>query len=457
MAAAPAPLSRGSLVAYALPGVPVAMMLYAVAVIVPGFYASDVGLSASVVGAVMLGTRLIDVGFEFAVGYFSDRTRTALGRRKPWFLAGAFVIAVGFYIVMAPGVGANWLGFLLALLLFYLGWALVIVPFDAWGSELAHDYASRTRIFTARAMGSYIGSLLFSLIPILPIFASSEFSPEVMRFAAVLVAILLVVTVPIALKYVPAEPTAPPKSATLAGLFQAFRTNAPLRRYVVAAILCGLSNGVFAAVTYIYQTDYMDFAPRFWLMLIVYLLANLIALPLWTRVVRHFGKHRSWALGLFLNSLCFPPMALLPPGEASFVPTLVLLALAGGTYSVVNVTMPAVLGDIVDHETLRGGINRAGSFFALQALITKLTGAVGGGVAFLIIGYFGFKTGTLQQVPEGVFGIQLAYLYVPAALNVMAIAFLWHFPLDERAVSVIRHSLDARTNMQEFQEVVDAP
>jgi Na+/melibiose symporter-like transporter len=114
----------------------------------------------------------------------------------------------------------------------------------------------------------------------------------------------------------------------------------------------------FAAVAYIYQTDYMDLASRFWLMLIVYLLANLIALPLWTRVVRLFGKHRSWALGLFLNSLCFPPMALLPPGEASFVPTLVLLALAGGTYSVVNVTMPAVLGDIVDHETLRGGINR---------------------------------------------------------------------------------------------------
>lgn len=419
------------------------MMLYAVAVIVPGFYASDIGLSTAVVGTVMLCTRLLDVGFEFAVGYFSDRTRSALGRRKPWFLAGAFIIAIGFYILMTPGPGTTWLSFLSALLLFYLGWALVIVPYDAWGSELAHDYASRTQIFTSRAMASYIGSLLFSLIPVLPFFATSEFSREVMHFAAIAVVIGLVVTIPVALKYVPTEQSGPSKPPTLAGLFLAFRANAPLRRYVAAAILCGLSNGVFAAVTYIYQTDYMNFANRFWLMLIVYLVANLVALPLWTRAVRRIGKHRSWAFGLLLNSLCFPPMALLPPGEASFVPTLALLAMAGATYSVVNVTMPAVLGDIVDHEAMRGGINRAGSFFALQALIVKLTAAIGGGVAFLTIDYFGFRTGTLQQVSSGVFGIQLAYLYLPAVLNLLAIAFLWHFPLDERAMLLIHRRLDA--------------
>lgn len=442
-AARPAPLGLTSLTAYALPGVPSAMMLYAVGVIVPGFYASDIGLSAIVVGTVLLCTRLVDVGFEFTVGYFSDRTHSSAGRRKPWVVAGAIVIAIGFYTLMTPEPGAPWQRFFFSLLAFYLGWAMLTVPYDAWGSELAHDYASRATIFTSRATAAYIGSLLFSLIPILPIFASSEFSPDVMRFAAFAVAIGLALTVPIALKFAPAEPGAPPKPATLKGLFSAFLTNAPLRLYIVSATLCGLSNGVFAAVTYIYQTDYMGFASRVWLMLIVYLGANLIALPIWAPVVRRIGKHRSWALGLLLNSLCFPPMAFLAPGEASFLPTLALLGFAGATYSVVNVTTPAVLGDVVDHETLRTGINRAGGFFALQALITKLTLAVGAGAAFLVIGFFGFKTGTLNQTPGGVFGIQIAYIYIPALLNLATIFFLWRFPLDARAMSIIRRRLDA--------------
>lgn len=442
-AAAPASLGRASLVGYALPGVPAAMMLYAVGVIVPGFYASDVGLSATVVGTVLLLTRLVDVGFEFAVGYLSDRTRSSAGRRKPWVVAGAIVIAVGFYTLMTPEPGAPWQRFFFSSLAFYLGWAMLIVPYDAWGSELAHDYASRATIFTSRATAAYIGSLLFSLIPILPLFASSEFSPEVMRFAAFAVAVGLAVAIPIAFTFVPAEPAAPPKPATLKGLLQALLKNAPLRLYMVSAILGGLSNGIFAAVTYIYQTDYMGFASRVWLMLIVYLAANLIALPVWTAVVRRIGKHKAWAMGLLLNSLCFPPMAYLAPGEASFIPTLALLGLAGATYSIVNVTMPAVLGDVVDHETLRSGTNRAGGFFAFQALITKLTLAVGAGAAFLVIGYFGFNTGTLRQTPDGVFGIQLAYLYLPAALNLTCIFFLWRFPLDQHAMSVIRRRLSA--------------
>lgn len=440
--AAPASLSRASLVAYALPGIPAAMMLYAVGVIVPGFYASDIGLSASAVGTVLLLTRLVDVGFEFAVGYLSDRTRTVHGRRKPWIVAGSVVIAVGFYSLMTPEHGAPWQRFFFSSLAFQLGWALLIVPYDAWGSELAHDYASRSTIFTSRATASYVGSLFFSLIPILPIFATSEFSPEVMHFAALAVAVALALAVPAAFTLVPVEPAAPRKPATLKGLLGALVGNAPLRLYMVSAILCGLSNGVFAAVTYIYQTDYMGFASQVWLMLIVYLVSNLVALPVWARLAQRMGKHRAWALGLLLNSLCFPPMALLPPGQASFIPTLVLLGLAGATYSIVNVTMPAVLGDVVDHETLRTGANRAGGFFAFQALITKLTLAVGAGVAFLVIGQFGFKTGTLHQTAHGIFGIQLAYLYIPAMLNAACIFFLWRFPLDVQAMSVIRRRLD---------------
>lgn len=437
-----ASLSPWRLLCYAAPGIPVAMVLYAVGVVVPGFYVSAVGLSATAVGTVMMLTRLADVGFDFAIGYLSDQTKSRFGRRKLWVLAGGVLTGAASWILLSPPDGASAEYFFWSLLGFYFGWSMMTVPYDAWGSELAGDYAARSRLFTYRVAAGYFGSLLFSALPIIPIFATSDFSPEVMQFAAVLAAVLLVLTLPLALRYVPAEPPAPPKKADLAGLVRALRLNRPLQIYAASAVLTGLSNGMFVAVVYIYQTDYMLYGEQFWLMLIVYIAASFVALPVWAPLVRLLGKHRAWAIALGLNSACYPPMAFLEPGAASFMPMLILVALSGATYSVVNVVMPAVLGDVVDYETLKSGVGRAGNIFALQALIAKFNVAVGGGLAFVIIGWFGFQAGAQTQTPAGIFGIQLTFLYLPALLNMLALPFVWKFPLTARAQAIIRRKLD---------------
>ncbi len=436
-------LSAWKLACYAAPGIPIAMMLYAVGVIVPGFYAA-IGLSSEAIGAVLLVTRLADVVFDFGVGTLSDRTHGRFGRRKPWLLLGAAVIAGAFAFQLCPPPGAGVVYFLCGSVAFYFGWSLCTVPYDAWGSELAGDYHARARLFTWRAASSYLGSILFSALPALPIFRTTEFSPEALRFAAVLVAVLLAVTVPLALAVAPKEPVLPHARAGLRHLLAILRFNRPLRLYAAAAVANGLSDGLFSAVVFIYQAQYMGFARRFWIILVVYIVSNLVALPLWAPVVRRIGKHRAWALGLGLTAICYPPMALLAPGPASFPAMLLLVALAGATYSIANVATPAVLGDVVDYEMLRSRVAAAGSLFALQALISKFNVAVGTGLAFLLIGWFGYGGIASLSAPHAVFGVQLAHLYLPSALKFVAIALIWRFPLDQRVQSVIRRRLDQR-------------
>jgi Na+/melibiose symporter-like transporter len=220
-----------------------------------------------------------------------------------------------------------------------------------------------------------------------------------------------------------------------------------LQIYTAAALFNGISNGMFVAVVFTYNAQYMGFASKIWLMLIVYIGANFAALPLWAAVVKRIGKHRAWAWGLGLAALCYPPMALLPPGEGSFLPILALYALAGASYSISNVATPAVLGDVADFETWRSGSAKSGILFALQALITKFNIAVGTGLAFLIIGLFGF-TNSGPQTPKAIFGIQLAHLYLPSALNMVGILFIWRFPLDGRRQAIVRRRLDQRASRQ---------
>ncbi len=429
---------------YAAPGIPVAMALYANGVVIPGFYASAFHLAPAIIGTVLLVTRLTDVLLDFAAGIVSDRTQSRFGRRKPWIVCGAVVLAIAFAALLTPPPGAGAAYFLWTSSFFYIGWSLCTVPYDAWGSEIAGDYQTRSRIFTYRAAASYLGSILFSAIPALPFLHSTEFSGEALRFAALAVAVMLVVTVPVALFAAPREPEQVTHKAGPAAVLRALRWNRPLRLYVGAAVANGLSDGLFSAVVFLYQAEYMGFSDRFWIVLVVYIFANLLALPVWSAVVRRIGKHRAWALGLGLTALCYPPMALLQPGVQSFAPMLVLVALAGATYSIANVATPAVLGDVVDYEALRSGVGAAGGLFALQALINKFNVALGTGLGFLIIGWFGYSGAASLSAPGAVFGLKLTHLFLPSLLKFVAIALIWRFPLDARVQSVIRRRLDQR-------------
>ena len=435
-------LSPWTLACYSAPGVPAAIALYAVGVIVPGFYGSYVGLSATAIGLILLVTRLTDVLFDFGAGALSDLTASPWGRRKPWILAGALVLAAGFAIQMTPAKGSGAAYFLWGSVAFFLGWSLLNVPYDAWGSELAADYQSRSLLFTYRAAASYTGSLLFSLIPVLPFFHSTEYSPQVLRFIAWTAAILLAAFVPLALVVAPKEARAPRTPLDFAAFASTLRRNRPLQIYIGSAILNGLSDGVFTALVFIYQASYMGFARQIWIILATYIVASFLALPIWSAVVRRIGKHKAWAAGLFLTALCYPPMALLPARPASLIPMLALIALAGGTYSIANVASPAVLGDVVDYETLKSGASKGGAFFAVQALLNKFNVAVGGGVGFLLIGWFGFNPAQATHTALAVFGVKFAHLFVPSLLKFGAIALIWRFPLDARSQSIVKRRLD---------------
>src|SRR5262249_52798138 len=161
----------------------VTLALYAVSVVVPGLYAETLG--ASVVGAVVLATRLIDVGFDVGVGFLSDNTPPRFGRRRAWIAAGAVVIGIGYSWLAAPSAPGGQVHLFLSLLLFSLGWSMLVVPHNSWGSELASGYHERSALFAFRAAASYLGSIAFALIPVLPIFPRHEYDLEVIRFSSI--------------------------------------------------------------------------------------------------------------------------------------------------------------------------------------------------------------------------------------------------------------------------------
>ncbi|NEO87253.1 MAG: SLC45 family MFS transporter [Spirulina sp. SIO3F2] len=96
------------------------------------------------------------------VGYFSDRTHTPLGRRKPYILAGALLSSLA--LIAMPNVSSLWMA---AGLLWILDTSINLTtePFRAFLADRASNEAERTRTFTMQAFFIGLGAVLAAACP----------------------------------------------------------------------------------------------------------------------------------------------------------------------------------------------------------------------------------------------------------------------------------------------------
>jgi len=94
----------------------------------------DLGLSAVVVGFILTWDNIINMFVQPWVGSLSDRTRTRLGRRKPFLILGAPMAAL--FFIMVPFVRENFILIGTAILCTNIGMALFRTPTVAYLGDL---------------------------------------------------------------------------------------------------------------------------------------------------------------------------------------------------------------------------------------------------------------------------------------------------------------------------------
>jgi len=152
--------------AFATGSIPVYMLLLVLGTYITPFYAGTVGIKLAVLGATLSSLRLIDVGFDFVLGWIMDKFETPFGRFKPWFVLALPVFILGVYKLLNPPEGAGLEHLVPWLLVCYLAYSLLGLSHAAWGANLAGDYKERSRIFGWTQGIAVIGSVSLLLEPI---------------------------------------------------------------------------------------------------------------------------------------------------------------------------------------------------------------------------------------------------------------------------------------------------
>jgi GPH family glycoside/pentoside/hexuronide:cation symporter len=437
--------------AYGAPGLVLAALALTFYVFLPKYYADVLGIDLTVLGVVVLLSRVWDAVIDPAIGALSDRTRTRWGRRRPWMVAGSTPLAVCFVLLvvlprsgdlLAEGLYLGGLSFL-----FFLFWTMVTVPYEALGAELSFDYDERSRLLGTREAAVLAGTLIAAVIPIV-VGVGADLTGDLARersryldialIYALLVAVLVggcVLVVPERLWAESQRPKAFLRN--LAGIWR----NRPFRILRCAYAVSALGFSV-AATVILFYVQYVLGSAAGPLFLAVYLGIGAATVPLWIWLARRLEKRRAWLLALGVNTMAFVPALLLGRGDALIFGVIVALSALG--VGGVMAIPPSMQADAIDYDEWTSGTRREGEYIGFWSIVKKLAAALSAGLAFPILDFSGYVPGSEQQVPAALWTLRLLYVGTPSLCNLIAISIAWRYPIDRVTHEKIRDEIDAR-------------
>ncbi len=408
-------------------------------------YATDVLLVApAVVGGLFAIGRLWDAVTDPIVGFLSDRTRTRLGRRRPWMLAALPLLMAFFAMLWMPpatlagGRLVAWVG--IALFGFYTAYTLYSIPHASLGAELSKGHHDRTRIFAVRHIALTVGIVgAFAALQFVQNAPAPREAARAVVFLFVPLAALILAIPPLALRE-RVEYQGRGSGRPLQAARDVWRN--PHARLLLTVLFVEALGGATIGVLAPFLAKYVLEAPHAVALLpAFYVAASVGSVPMWVRLSRRFGKHPVWLFAMVGNGLAFGSTMTVGPGDVALTAGLLLVAGifagAGGAVS------QSVLADIMDFDEYETGERKEGAYSAAAGFCFKAAAGCTVALTGFAIDAAGFVPNE-QQTPLALWTLKGLFGGAPLVANLIGAAIFRGFRLDAAEHARIRAELDAR-------------
>lgn len=398
-------LGTGGLAGYGILALPLAIAALPVYVHLPNLYGGVLGLNLAVLGAVLLFARLADAMVDPLLGALNDqlqRPRLAIG-------LGMAMLAAGTLMAFNPPADGFplWLWLACALVPVYLGYSLVSVSYLAWGALLGDTTEERTRVAAFREGFGIAGVVLASILPTL-LGANAE--EGLSRFSFILVPAAAACAGIMLLCAPRPDPLPGGRSVSLNAMLVPL-ANPAFRPLFAVFMLNGIASALPATLVLFFVDDILRAPHLAGMFLGLYFVAGAASLPAWLALCRRIGNPAGWFAAMMLSVAAFSGALLL--GEGNIVGFGAICVASGLALGADLALPPAMLADTVRSA---GHESRAGAYFGLWTLATKLNLALAAGIALPLLALFGYTPGT----PATVWPLYVAYCVLPCAMKLCA-------------------------------------
>jgi Na+/melibiose symporter-like transporter len=432
---------NGVLAAFAGPSLPFAALGLPLIVHLPTFFARSLGLPLAAITAMFFVARILDIGADPFIGMWIDKTRTRIGRFKPWIIAGGLLLMVATWLCFLPVPGASLPYLAICLVGIYVAFSVVVLAQTSWAAVLSANYNERSRVYGWWQFGNVVGILLVLLLPVI---VAARGGTEAQGVAAMglFIVVLIPITVGLAVWLLPEPRVVGECHATLKDYFAFFKL-ASIRRLMLTDLLYGLAPGITGALALFYFTTVkaMDLGQAN-ILIFAYFAAGLAGSPLWSWAALKLGKHRALALAGLVYAAAYVGVWAAPAGD--FGMAVASMLLVGLPFPAGQILIRAMMADIGDEERLESGEDRSAMLFALMTLTNKLGTALST-VVLLPLAWVGFQQATgATNTASALNTLSGLFVILPILLLVASSLIIRRFPIDEARQKQVRAALEAR-------------
>lgn len=439
------------------------------------FYTDVFGITAAAAGTMFLVARLWDSFFDLFVGIAADRTKTRLGRYRPYLLWFAIPFAVmGVITFFVPDFGAT--GKLVYAYVTYslmmIVYSLINVPYASLLGVMSSDPQERNVLSSYRMSFAFIGSFItFMLLQPLVDAYSSAFGSEQVALAekavetsvstspigwtlgVATIGVICTILFFFCFKWT-RERVQPINQEENDGVsikedLKTLFHNAPWWILVGTGLAALLFNAVRDGVAIYYFKDYVKTSYRVpltgWDLTTIYFLvgqaANLVGVILAPCLSSKYGKKRTYMIAIAIAGALSVVFYFIPNNLTWILILQTLISLCAGY---VLPLLWSMFADIVDYQELKTNRRASGLIFSSSSMSQKLGWALGAALTGWILAIFKYNPEILQQNADTIFGERIMISLIPAACCVIAFLGMMAYPLTEKKVKEITAELNAK-------------
>ena len=414
------------------------------------FYTDVMGVSAAVVGIVMMIARFVDAFTDVAMGRICDRAKVrADGKFKPWILRMCGPVAIASFLIYQSSLaGMSMLFKIVWLFVTYILWGSIFytsinIPYGSMASAVSAEPGDRQSLSTYRSMGGTLAGLIIGAGVPMVAYKTDEFGNTILdggRFTTIAGVFSILAVGCYLLCYVLTTErvnfsVAVKQKEENNSVFTMLKNaagNRALISIIAASIVMLLAQLTMQSMAnYVYPNFYGNTTAQS-ASTITMVIAMLIAAALAKPVAVKFGKAEVSVVSNVLAALvCFVVFIIRPENVWVYVALMTVCWLGLGMFSMVNWSL---ITDVIDYSELKNGIREDGSVYALYSFARKLGQAAAAGVSGGLLTLIGYSEATaFDPVVTGkIFNISTL---VPAAGFLLLALILWFwYPLHKRQV-----------------------
>lgn len=430
------------------------------------FYTDVVGISAAVVGTMILITRIWDTFLDPFIGILGDRTYSRFGKFRPYLLWGAIPFGLCGVLTFSAWGGESEISKIVYAYITYtlmmMVYSFVNVPYASLLGVMSSDPQTRTSLSSYRMTFAFGGSILslFLIEPLVDIFSKMKLVDGVpsqafgWQMAAVVFAILAVIMFFLTFSWT-RERVKPIKEekSSLKNDVKDLAVNKPWWILLVAGIMVIGFNSLRDGSAIYYFKYYVEAPDAFTFtfmnasitLVTIYLVlgqaANILGIMLVPALTRLLGKKYTFLLatvGATLFSIIF--YFLPEDGVYGMLALQVVISICAG---IVSPLLWSMYADISDYSEWKTGRRATGLIFSSSSMSQKLGWTLGGSLTGWLLSYFGFKA-NLMQSEAALTGICLMMSIFPAIATAISALFISRYPLNEKRLTQISTELENR-------------